>query len=324
TELVGVLEAERTKVAGSPEFVARLQDAASIDVRAVTVAYGRTEKTSVTSVQLAAVAENVEHAFADAGRKLGGGLHMAYLQARTAQPDAPAVGAIKLELYALLLDPNVVKQVETRAGDLLNARYEQYKVNIRTLPDERRQLYRHIRRTAAKPEPEPWELPPSIEATKDGNTKLDRHMYVTDEGTFTCTLNDWERDALKTAMADPDAIGWLRNEPRKPWAFTLSYQAGKDRKPMYPDFIVFRRQGDGLVCDILEPHALAWEDSAAKAKGLAEFARDHGDEFGRIELIAKVSGSGDYKKLSLDHPSTRDKVLGVATGEHLRQLFASS
>ena len=76
---------------------------------------------------------------------------------------------------------------------------------------------------------------------------------------------------------------------------------------MYPDFLVFRRQGGGIVCDILEPHALAWEDSVAKAKGLAAFARDHGDDFGRIQLIAKFGRS--YKKLSLDDIETRDKVL---------------
>jgi type III restriction enzyme len=92
---------------------------------------------------------------------------------------------------------------------------------------------------------------------------------------------------------------------------------------MYPDFVVFRRQGNGLVCDILEPHSLSFEDSAAKAKGLAEFARDHGDEFGRIHLIAKV-GSGGYKTLSLDNIETRDKVLAVATGEHLKQEFQDS
>ena len=91
---------------------------------------------------------------------------------------------------------------------------------------------------------------------------------------------------------------------------------------MYPDFLVFRKQGAGVVCDILEPHALAFQDSVAKAKGLAQFARDHSDDFGRIRLIAKLGTS--YKSLALDDIETREKVLGVATGEHLKQLFESS
>jgi type III restriction enzyme len=320
--LVEELDSERAKVADSQEFVERLADAATIDVRVVTVAYGTTEARSVASTQLVAVAGNVEHAFAEAGRKLGGGLNTAYLKARAAGDDAPPVGAIKLELYALLQDADVIKAVEALAGDLLNEQLERHKVAIRDLPDERRQTYRHIRRQAAKPEPEPWELPDSLEGERDGNTKLARHMYVTADGKHACTLNDWERDALKAALSDDDAVAWLRNDPRKPWSFAVPYEAGKELKPMYPDLLVFRRQGAGLVCDVLEPHSLSFEDSAAKAKGLATFAREHGDEFGRIQLIAKVGGA--YKTLSLDDIDTRDKVLAVATGEHLKQLFQSA
>jgi type III restriction enzyme len=317
--LVAELAAERAKVVGSEEFAERLADAASIDVRAVTVAYGGTEKTAVKSTQLVAVAGNVEHAFAEAGRKLGGGLHSSYLNLRAVEDDAPPVPAIKLELYALLQDPAVPKSVEERAGEVLSRTLEQHKVAIRALPDERRQHYRHIRRQAAAPEPEPWELPDSIEGFKDGNTKLDRHMYVTDAGTHACTLNSWERSALNDALDDPGAVGWLRNDPRKPWSFTVPYQIGSEFKPMYPDLLVFRRQGGGLVCDILEPHSPDFADTVAKAKGLAVFARDHGDEFGRIRLIAKFGNS--YKAIALDDIDTRDKVLGVATKEHLDQLF---
>jgi type III restriction enzyme len=88
---------------------------------------------------------------------------------------------------------------------------------------------------------------------------------------------------------------------------------------MYSDFLVFRRQGGGIICDILEPHSLSWEDSVAKAKGLAEFASKHGDEFGRIQLIAKFGKA--YKKLSLDDIETRDQALAVTTSDHLKLLF---
>jgi type III restriction enzyme len=316
-ELVAVLDAERKAVEGGEEFKARLDDAASIDIRAVTVAYGETEKTQVTSTQLAAVPENVDHAFAEAGRKLGGGLHAAYLQARASQNDPPSVGAIKLELYALLLDSAVSAKVEQRAGELLKAALEQHKVAIMALSDERKQLYKHIRRQAAEPEPEPWELPAAIESVKEGDVRADRHLYA--NGAFVCKLGGWEKDALEEAMSDDDAVAWLRNVPRKEWAFTVPYRYADQYKPMYPDFLVFRRQGGGIICDILEPHALAFEDSVAKAKGLAEFARKHGDEFGRIQLITKFGKN--YKKLSLDDIETRDKVLAVTTSDHLKLLF---
>jgi type III restriction enzyme len=322
SKLVAALESERQKVADADEFSNRLADAAMIDVRAVTVAYGTTEAQSVASTELAAVAGNVEHTFEEAGRKLGGGLNAAYLKARVADDDAKSVSAIKLELFALIQDTDVIKTVEERAGELLSQELEKHKVTIRALPDERRQLYRHIRRQAGKPEPEPWELPNSIEGEKDGNTKLPDHMYASADGKYACTLNAWERDVLKEALSDKGAVAWLRNDPRKPWSFTVPYEVGEDFKSMYPDFLVFRRQGDGLVCDVLEPHSLSFQDSAAKAKGLAAFARDHGDEFGRIQLIAKIGGG--FKRLSLDDIEIRDKVLAVATGEHLKQLFQSA
>jgi type III restriction enzyme len=73
------------------------------------------------------------------------------------------------------------------------------------------------------------------------------------------------------------------------------------------------------LCDIYEPHALAYEDSVGKTKGLAEFARDHGEKLGRIQLIAELK-RGSFKRLCLDDTEVRDKVLGVVSAEHLRQL----
>jgi type III restriction enzyme len=318
-DLVGVLDTERQAVEQSEDFKARLADAATVDIRAVTVIYGKTEKTEVTSSQLAVVGENVDGAFAEAGRKLGGGLHAAYLQARAGEDDAPPVGAIKLELYALLQDVALAQKVEQRAGVLLAAALEQHKVEIAALHDERRQVYRHIRRMAADPEAEPWELPDSIESVKDGDFKRDGHLYLDDSGEFVWKPGGWEKDVLVEALADDDVVGWLRNVPRKEWALTVPYQYTGQWKPMYPDLLVFRRQGAGVICDVLEPHGLHLEDSVAKAKGLAEFAKKHGDQFGRIQLIAKFGSN--YKRLALDNIETRDKVLAVTTSDHLKLLF---
>jgi type III restriction enzyme len=320
-DLVAVLAAERQKVEGGAEFTQRLADAASIDIRAVTVAYGATEKTSVTSTQLAAVAENVDAAFADAGRKLGGGLHAAYLQTRAGDADAPSVGAIKLELYALLDDETVGKTVEKRAGELLAAALEHHKVAVRSLSDERKRLYRVLRMQADKPAALEWELPDSIERARDGDSVVADHLYVDDAGTFGCKLNGWEKDALGEAMAGPDAVAWLRNDPRKEWSLTVPYNYGGHARPMYPDFVVFRRQGGGIVADILEPHALAYEDSVAKAKGLAAFAQAHGDEFGRIDLLTKFGSGTGYKRLELNDIETRTKVLAVDSSDNLKLLF---
>ena len=115
-------------------------------------------------------------------------------------------------------------------------------------------------------------------------------------------------------------MGWLRNDPRKEWLFSIAYQKGGEDRPMYPDLLIFRRDGAGILCDIYEPHAMSYGDSVSKAKGLAEFSREHGEKFGRIQLITELK-RGTLARLCVDDPEVRDKVLGVVSEEHLRQLF---
>lgn len=323
-ELVAVLEDERKKVASKAEFKQRVQEAGVIDVRAVTVGIGEADPTAVATSQVAAVAENVEHAFAEAGRKIGGGLHSEYLVVRSNAKKPPPVSQIKLELYALAQDQNVVDAVESRAGELLAQALEARKTDIRKLSDERRQLYRQVRRQAAKPEPEDWELPDAIEVPKGEGKRYEKHLYVDDEGKFSAKpkLNDWEDEVISTAIGNPDVVGWLRNDPRKPWALSIPYKKGAEDRPMYPDFLVFRRSGSGIVCDIYEPHAPAWADSVGKAKGLAEFALRHGDDFGDIELIAKIGGT--LKRLSLNDTEIRDRILTVGTSDELHARFGEA
>jgi hypothetical protein len=76
------------------------------------------------------------------------------------------------------------------------------------------------------------------------------------------------------------------------------------------------------VVDVLEPHSLSHDDSAAKAKGLADFALSHGDEFGRIELIIKEGD--ELIRLDVNKDDVRDKVRAVSTNQHLRQLLEKS
>jgi len=319
TELVDVLLAERSKVASTKDFKRRVADAGTIDVRVVTVGYGESETRDEQRSQLAAVAANVDHAFAECGRKLGGGLHAAYLTAQADASGAP-VAEIKLELYALLQDRTVIQRVEEAAAELFRAADQKHRATMNDLPDERRQLYRQVRRQAERPEPEDWDLPPSIDSPRNGGKARTKHLYSRSDGKFACSFNTWEERVIDAALADKSVVGWLRNEPRKLWSFSIAYKDGGEDHPMYPDLLVFRRAGGGILCDIYEPHALAYEDAVHKAKGLAEFARDHGEKFGRIELIAELK-KGTFKHLRLDDTEVRDKVLGVDGADHLAELF---
>ncbi|MBA3370936.1 MAG: hypothetical protein H0T96_05710 [Thermoleophilaceae bacterium] len=233
------------------------------------------------------------------------------------------IGRFKQELFALTAIEKVRKAVSGTAEQLAGEALDRHEVAVDHLPEDKRQAYRAIRRQASTDRPERWEPPQEIEGTKDGEPH-DKHLFVEDDGTFAAAgLNNLERRVLGEELARDEVIGWLRNEPRKPWAFSLSYQRHGEAQGMYPDFLLFRRDGQHIVCDVLEPHSQSQADSAAKAKGLATFAEHHGSDFGRIELIDEVSEDGQkvLKRLPLKDPKTQKRVKEVSGAEHLRQLF---
>ena len=77
----------------------------------------------------------VEHAFAECGRKLGGGLHAAYLNTHAKGKSASPVSKVKLELYALLQDDRVIQRVEETAAKLLRDADKKHRAAIKGLPD---------------------------------------------------------------------------------------------------------------------------------------------------------------------------------------------
>jgi type III restriction enzyme len=322
--VVSALDTERKRLEKNASFKKTLKDRAEIDVRGVSVVYrGGAEGPPDESFEaVAAVSQNVDDLYAQAGRKLGEGLHAAYLKARVATGKIKPSTA-KLELAALLDDEKTVKALEEMSGKTFNAEAEKHKAAIRDLPEARREAYRKLRRQAAKPEPEELELPDIYQSVIDEDGIFSGHLYADAKGLFSFSPNEWERATVEAELARDDVLGWLRNVPRKSWAFKLPYRYdGDDTAAMYPDFLFFRRQGAGVVVDILEPHRLTQDDSAAKAVGLADFATRHGDRFGRIELIIKEKDK--LLRLDVNRGDVRDKVRAVKDNGHLRQLFESA
>jgi type III restriction enzyme len=318
--LLDVLDRERKRLADDKDYKRRYDEAGRIDIRAVTVEVGKTELTQEQRAKLPVEPRNVDHAFDEAGRRLGGGLHTAYLK-RRATGNGESLLTTKRELFALLQDPEVLNAIEDKATKLANEQLAKHKSATDQLPDEKRLEYRLLKLQGDKPVDEPWELPETIEGPKKGE-RYKGHLYVKGDGSYTCTLNAWEKEVIGEVLKDKSVVGWLRNDPRKPWSFSVAYYFEKEDRPMYPDFIVFRKTNGSVACDIIEPHSLSWADSAAKAKGLADFAFEHGEEFGRILLIAKTGGS-DLKRLPLHQAEVCNEVRGVKDNERLKELVAA-
>mgnify|MGYP000383860043 FL=1 len=150
------------------------------------------------------------------------------------------------------------------------------------------------------------------------------HLFADEFGISKIKLNTWESGVLEEEMNATDFVCWVRNPSRASWALCIPYESNGETKPMYPDFIVVRRDPVlEYVIDILEPHSPDFSDNLGKAKGLARYAREE-QRIGRVQLIRKgldAAGNLRFKRLDLAKGAIRDKVLRAQTSDELDHIF---
>ena len=249
------------------------------------------------------------------------GLHLDYWQTHYDRDEAEELPhRAKLELFLALQDEKTWKALEKACGERINALLKQHKVAVKQLTSAEQEEYNKVQEVAKDPASLTF-LPPTEIMLSVGahDRRYAHHLYIDATGHFVTSLNSWEHAVIEVEIARENVIGWLRNVERKPWALALPYEMGGEVKPMFPDFLVVRHDGAGLVVDILEPHAPSLADSYAKAKALAQFAAKHWNQFGRIELI-RLDGD-EIKRLDLAEPDKRAKVLAVDSNAALDLFF---
>ena len=205
------------------------------------------------------------------------------------------------------------------AQEWVDSLYEEHKDAIVALPTSKHEEYNRVRRRAKAPQTISLMFPDTFEVSRE-EPLWDHHLYVDDAGKFGWNANTWESAVLKTAMESDDFVAWLRNYPRKPWSLAIPYKRRGEDRPLYPDLIIFRRVNDKLLMDLLDPHNPELGDAVEKAVGLADYAKKHGEFFGRIELI-RVERDGQVKRLNVNREAIREKVLSVGDPAHLEALF---
>ena len=173
-----------------------------------------------------------------------------------------------------------------------------------------------------------FSLPETIIIQEDPNGKeYSNHLFI-DEKTGTAKIkldSTWEDGIIEEEARNPEFVCWLRNQARKPWALTIPYEMNNEKKALYPDFIIIRRDlksTTGYVLDILEPHNPTLNDNLPKAKGFAKYAEAE-PAIGRIQLIRKVRDGGveKFKRLDFSKGEIRQKVLAMQNSEELDHLF---
>jgi type III restriction enzyme len=317
--LLGVLRDEYDRLKDTEQFEDVVAEKGTLEVRATEWRMWADLDGEAETVEVEISDENVDDLFDAAGRKLGEGLHKAWWKARVKEEPAAKKKA-KLELFALCNDPAVPKKVESIAQETGQQWCKEHKAAIAALTEGSKQAYDEILRLATDPEPSPLAYPKSID-TKRAEKTWRKHLYVDDASLYPAKFNTWETKVIQTEIDRDDVVTWLRNPERKHWSLCVPYRLGGVQRPFYPDFLVVRTTLDGLEVDLLDPHLLSLEDAPAKAAGLAEYADKHWPEFGRIELII-VEGE-EIKRLDLTDEPTRNRVRGVQTHGHLRQLYES-
>lgn len=315
--LLKVLNAEYNRLKKTTRFKEIVEERRQIEIEAVNWDVGTDATRDGKSVKVDIASENVEDLFEAAGRKLNEGLHKAWWRDRVKGAPADRDKA-KLELFALCIDSEVTRKVEQTAQETVQKWLRSYVSAIGNLDERSRAAYDEVRNLAASPELTPLVYPATIHG-KRAKKEWKKHLYVDNKGVFEADLNKTETEILELELKSKKTVGWLRNTDRKPWALCVPYEVDGEDRAMYPDFLIVRSEGSGVVVDIIDPHTISLADAPAKAAGLAKFAAQHADKFGRIELIM-VDGKTS-KSLDLTEETVRNKVRGVKLPEQLRKLF---
>ena len=248
---------------------------------------------------------------------------------RTASHEDALIEA-RTTVAALGMVPEVQTYLDNEAEKLATKWLTQYRVNIKSLSDERKDVYRTIREMSSHPmdvdiaRPASW-MQPTTAREADGTEislpRYKKHLLCDADGTFPEDLNTWERDILQTELSRSEVVAWFRNPSRASQdSLGIIYENGDQKKIVRPDFIFFAEISDGsIVPDIVDPHGIHFGDAIPKLKGLARYAELHGNRYRRIDAVAKVGDK--YRLLDLTEQSVR---VAIESADSATTLYESS
>jgi len=273
----------------------------------------------------------IEDAYRRAGRLITPDLARTYSEHLASQVDKAldiedALIEAHTDIAAIGLVPQIKDDLEREAKTLSNQWLDKYRVKIRSLNDERQDVYREIKEMSADPldvdlaRPKKW-LQPTTVRGQDGSEKLlpcfELHLLCDANGLFPSYFDSWEEKILHVELQREDTVAWYRNPARASQdSLGVTYVDGNDTKIVRPDFIFFARLDDeSIVADIIDPHSYHLADALPKLKGLADYAERNGAIFRRIETVAELNGV--YKVLDLQEKNVREAVRSATNAKSL-------
>lgn len=314
-KLDGLLAQHQEEVAKASKGILRVEGATVVS-RVV----GGTVRSQESFVE-AADERSVEADFQAAGRALTADLARAYAD-HLAGGDSADDGLFDshVTVAALSQIPGVSDELDQEADRLCTELFDDCRVAIKDLPDERQAVYDEIRGMSRDVQTSDLKRPRvRAEETEDENgQKLEMrpgHLMSDPDGMFPIqSLNSWEIHVLDEELRRNGFQAWYRNSARASGdALAVAYQdAPACWRRMFPDFLFFHRSGGDVRASIIDPHGHHLVDALPKLRGLARFAEAHGRHFHRIESVARVA-NGTLRVLDLTDPKVREAVAAQNT-----------
>lgn len=238
-------------------------------------------------------------------------------------PTDPTVYKIDCILFAA--DDDCMAKLHKYAEEKFHSLDDQYRKYVVNKSEQCKQQYFEIAADSDIVSKHNFSLPGTISVRIDEDGKeYYNHLFADDEGVAKIKLNNWEAGVLVEESKRPDFVCWLRNPSKAKWSLCIPYEIDNEIKPMYPDFLIVRRDDFlNYVIDILEPHGDSYKDNLGKAKGLAQYAMDEA-RIGRVQLIRESkapSGKLRFKRLDFSKGAVRDKVLKAINNDELDHIF---
>ena len=264
----------------------------------------------------AADERSVEADFQAACRVLTADLARAYAD-HIAEPDEEDDGLFDahVKVAALARVEEVSGELDWEANRLCKAWFDEYRVALKNLPDERQAVYDEIKGMSPMVQTTDLKRPKlrAEETVSEDGEKLETrtgHLMSDAEGKFPiASLNRWEIDVLDKEMGRPEFLAWYRNPARPSGdALAVAYTDNQGHwRRMCPDFLFFHGQTRNVKVSIVDPHGPHFSDALPKLRGLADFAEHHGGSFHRIESVARMA-DGTLRVLDLAKPEVREAI----------------
>lgn len=212
----------------------------------------------------------------------------------------------------------IVKRIEDTAVENAREWLAETRIARRALSDEQRAEYNRLEAQAVEPEltdmvrPANGQVSPGMKDSQ-GNEVLfpayPLHMLAMENGLYPIgSENRWETHVIDTELKRDNVLGWYRNPHHSSKvSFAIPYIQNGKYEALRPDFIFFTQGSNGVNVSIVDPHGDFLADSLPKLRGLADFAETHGQDFYRIDAVARIEDK-TYRVLDVKEERVREAI----------------